>query len=353
MNEGRRLVALRAGAVRCRLRRPYQLSFGRLDHFLAHWFVARDAEGRLGVGEVVALPGYGHETADSVAATLARFAAENRGAAHAVAVARARSLIATSPFAASAILTALQLPAWLDEVPAPAAVNVAVTPDAEAQPDEARRLRAAGFRFLKVKIGRGFDADAALARRLLDAEALDVRLAFDANQGFALDEALRFAEVLADDPHRRVQWFEQPIDRADWAGLATLCAKAPVPIVLDESIDDAADAARAANIGAAGVKLKLCKHGGPDELAALLAALPVELQVIVGNGVATDVANAVELLVRARSGRCVAPAECCGFARLVEPLAFAGLTVDDGQARLTGDLRDALEGAVARWEARS
>ena len=311
-------------------------------------------DGPPGIGEAVALPGYGDETADEIEAAV-RDVGRLVGR-------RVASPVGAGPFARSAIRTALQLPTTLQRIraapeidqtfvsfPFAVPVNAALAPAGARTVDEARRLTARGHRYLKLKVGADLDADVDAARRLLHPDAPDARYVFDANQVYDVPAALRFAEALGDHP--RVQWFEQPVDRHDWAAMEAVCRQ-PVPVVLDEPIHDLADVRRAGDIGAAGVKLKLCKVGGTEDLVTL-ANQAGALRVVQGNGVATDIGNLAELLVAARLGeRLEAPCEGSGFARLERPLLF-DLTLRDGCATVPryDEVVAALESAPARLEA--
>ncbi len=307
------------GRRRVPLARPYRLSFVTLDALDVVWVWLRFDHGPPGVGEAVALPGYGDETADQVAATVAALVADLGELEARAGAARARA-----PFAASAVLTALQLPDWLADGP-PIPTNIAIGPGVPA-PE--------GYQHVKVKVGPD----------LVGALRGGPHVVFDANQAYDVEGALECAHRIAAAGGAR--WFEQPVSRHDWEGMARVCAESPVPVLLDEAVCGAADIERARAIGAHGVKLKLCKVGGPDELEALArAARP--LTVVQGNGVATDIGNLAEAMVARRLGDVLAaPCEGSGFARLAEPLLFP-LTIRDG-AIVTPDIRTIEE---ALWDA--
>ncbi len=344
------MTEARWGRIQVPLAHPYQLSFTRLTALDVVWvWLAFDA-GPPGVGEAVALPGYGDETADEIAAALSEVP-------QLVGQRAAELDLGAGPFARSALRTAVQLPRTLDTVAQAfdsmpsVALNTALAPRGKRTLEAAQRMTERGFRYLKVKVGADLKADLDAARRLLAPTAPDARYVFDANQGYDVGAALTFAQMLADDPCGRVQWFEQPVDRDDWAAMAEVCRQ-PVPVLLDEPIHDAEGVRRAADIGATGVKLKLCKVGGPQDLARLARGAG-ELRVVQGNGVATDLGNLPELLLAMLLGeRLEAPCEASGFVRLERPLLF-DLTVGAGHARVPAhdEIVAALETAPARLEA--
>ena len=98
----------------------------------------------------------------------------------------------------------------------------------------ASALRAAGFRYLKVKVtGRNLDEDLRRVRAVHQI-APKATLWIDGNQGFSVKEALRFASTL-----RRyslpVQLFEQPVARENWEGLGEVQREGKIPVAADES----------------------------------------------------------------------------------------------------------------------
>jgi muconate cycloisomerase len=89
----------------------------------------------------------------------------------------------------------------------------------------------------------------------------------DANQGFTVEEAVRFTAAVGD---AGLDFFEQPVRAHDLAGMARVAAASRVPIGADEGIHSLDDIERHhAHKAAAGVSLKAIKLGG---LRALLDA---------------------------------------------------------------------------------
>lgn len=334
--------AARAAAVTVPLRAPYVLSFVTLEAVTARLIRVELDDGRSGLGEVVALPGYGAETDADVAAAHARLAASLPG--RSLAEARAATLAGAAdvPFAASAVLAALDVaggglivPPRIDQ-PLVSAIATA-EPAAMLAAIDARHR--AGTRTIKVKFGRDAVADRACIAALLDSVPDDVLLRFDANQAYDEDAAARVLAAF-DHPRRdRVELLEQPLgtDEASWDAFARLAASSPVPLMLDESIDDEADIDRAAACGATWIKLKACKGAGAAELLARARrARDRGLKVVLGNGVATDVANLFE-----------------GCVRAAEPALFDGAGEDNGFAKLVRPLLarpPRLEAGAMRWE---
>jgi L-alanine-DL-glutamate epimerase-like enolase superfamily enzyme len=133
---------------------------------------------------------------------------------------------------------------------------------------EARERWAAGYRAFKIKVGLGApDADAARTRAICallkrhgETGGEACLVSADANQGFGVDEALRYVAALGDCG---LDFFEQPVHAHDLDGMARVAAASRVPIGADEGIHSLDDIERHhARRAAAGVSLKAIKLGG-------------------------------------------------------------------------------------------
>jgi len=351
----RRLIAVRWGRAACPLTVPYALAFTTLTQFETVWVSVEDETGAVGVGEAVPLPGYGDETIESIERTVATLL---DGAARLTARQLRTTCEATltgHPFAASAILTALDLPFYINGLQATWAFALNAPIAGDAAPETLARALddtlARGCRYVKVKVGRDPETERRNAAWLLTARAdAAYSLVFDANQGYSIDRALDFAATLASDPLGRLLWFEQPVARDDWAAMARTCRDATIPIVLDECIYTAGDIDRARSIGAAGVKLKGFKNGGiAGTLALAEHARHDGLTVVFGNGVATDIGNFAEFLTMgAGAPLFTPPSESSGFAKLARPLCDLGLGIAEGYRLMCG-----IDAATARERLRA
>ncbi len=130
--------------------------------------------------------------------------------------------------------------------------------------ERAAQAKAAGFTVLKVKLG--VDDDVAIVRAIRERYHGPMRV--DPNAAWDVDRALRTIERLAPFD---VEFVEQPLAPNDLEGLATLHARSPLPIVVDESTVRATDVPRLAG-RASGVNVKLQKSGGIAEARDLIAA---------------------------------------------------------------------------------
>ncbi len=97
---------------------------------------------------------------------------------------------------------------------------------------EARRMRDAGYRTVKLKVGgRTVEEDVGLVRALGEVLGGAVSLRLDANRAWGFEEAAEFARGVAGV---RVEYVEEPL--ADPARLPELVREFGVPVALDESL---------------------------------------------------------------------------------------------------------------------
>lgn len=145
----------------------------------------------------------------------------------------------------------------------------------------ARRASAMGFRRLKVKV-TGRDADQDLRRVIaVHRAAPKARLWVDANQGFDVRGAVRFARLLR---ARRlpVELLEQPLRRENWKGLSRVEREGGIPVAADESARSVEEARRLIRHRAvSAINVKLAKSGlsGAQEIIRMARAAGVKLMI--------------------------------------------------------------------------
>ncbi|HLK92959.1 MAG TPA: dipeptide epimerase [Polyangia bacterium] len=284
------IVEVTVGPLSIPLREPFVIASGRVDATRAALVRAtvEDAGGRrqTGLGESAALPPVTREDQPQLLAQIAAAAAGLRGATLARdaeldallaerlpgGVARAgvetAILDATARLAGVPLYRALAPAPGGDPGPAPALttdITLSIS-DPARMAEAARRHAASGFSCFKVKVGRDWRADCA-SLRAVAAAVPGARFRLDANAGFTATEALALLETALADG-LTIECYEQPCAAGDLAGMAEVAARAPIPVVADESFRGPEDLERLLATRAAGaVNLKLAKLGGP--LAAL------------------------------------------------------------------------------------
>ena len=118
----------------------------------------------------------------------------------------------------------------------------------------------AGFRALKLKVGLDIDEDIARIAAVREAVGPRVELRVDANQGYTVDRAIKFAEAM--QPYG-IAVIEQPVPADDYTGLKAVTEASAIPIMADECVKSVLDARRVAREGDADmINIKLMKCAG-------------------------------------------------------------------------------------------
>jgi L-alanine-DL-glutamate epimerase-like enolase superfamily enzyme len=184
---------------------------------------------------------------------------------------------------------------------------------------------AAGYRILKVKLGR----DAATDRELIETirSVTDTPITVDANQGWKnRDDAWRMSEWLA---ARGVIFLEQPMPKEQVDDTAWLRERSPLPLIADESVQRLADVPKACGVFD-GINLKLMKCTGLREAHRMITvARALGLKVMLGCMTETSCA----ISAAAQLSPLVDWADLDG-ALLIKNDLFAGATIVDGRVTL-------------------
>lgn len=337
----------RIGVATLPLVRPYVLSFVTLDKFVAYLVEVVLEDGSCGTAEAVALPGYGRETDQEMCRCLMSVLSKVAGRSVEEARELAEAGMGGMPFGRSAVMTALALASGDFHPPSSVdwpLVGTITTAPPEQMIRRCRDLAEQGYRTVKVKIGRDVEADIRGAASLLEEDCGELLFRFDANQAYDEAAARRFLASLDGPGRQKVELVEQPLPAEQWRGMEALAVDSPVPLMLDESVWGPSDVRRAADAGAAFVKLKLCKHRGPDEVLELAReARRLGMRVVLGNGVATDVGNLTEAWTYAAGAELFHGAgECNGFARLKRCLLVHPPALREGRLVWTAQQADPL-----------
>ncbi|MGQ9781465.1 MAG: mandelate racemase/muconate lactonizing enzyme family protein [Nitrososphaeria archaeon] len=98
--------------------------------------------------------------------------------------------------------------------------------------DRLKRLKAKGFKALKLKVGFNVRNDVQKIRYVRGELGNDLKLMLDCNQGFSLDQAIKFTELASKhDPY----WLEEPINVHNMNALNALLKKSKIPLALGEN----------------------------------------------------------------------------------------------------------------------
>ncbi|HEU4882379.1 MAG TPA: dipeptide epimerase [Longimicrobium sp.] len=243
------------------------------------WVRVRDEDGVEGWGEAAPQPFYG-ETADTVVAVLPRLAEAMDEAAegdpfaleridtalhHALAH-NGSARVAVSAALHDLVGKRLGLPVWklwgLDPVAPKSSFTIGID-SVEVMRQKVRE--AAAYPILKIKVGTPNDFE---ILTMIREEAPDKTIRVDANTGWTAKQAIAAMPILADFG---VEFVEQPLPAHDLAGLKLVRENSPLPIIADESCENAADVAKLAGV-VDGVNIKLAKCGSLREAVRIAHA---------------------------------------------------------------------------------
>lgn len=147
----------------------------------------------------------------------------------------------------------------------------------------ARRRIDEGFSMLKIEGGGDVDEDVARVLAIRKAVGPEVELRFDANQGYDVEESVRFGAAVRD---AALELFEQPTPRRNAAWLGRVNRRVELPVMADESLsgrDDALELVAGDRVDHFNVKLQ--KVGGITEAARIAAvARSAGLGIMIGCG---------------------------------------------------------------------
>ena len=117
-----------------------------------------------------------------------------------------------------------------------------------------------GFKILKIKGGAIVEEDIEKIIRIRESAGNHIRIRFDANQGYTLEESMKFMKETADAD---VELLEQPTHRNDLKLLKKVTQKASIPVMADESLLSLSDVFQLSKKGCSDlINIKLMKTGG-------------------------------------------------------------------------------------------
>ena len=152
--------------------------------------------------------------------------------------------------------------------------------DPQQMAADAVKIKAAGYPAIKIKLGKNGKTDVLRIKAIREAMGNEIPLRIDANQGWAVDEAIETLQALA---VYDIQHCEEPIARWNFMRLPEVKKASPIPIMADESCGDEHDAERLIQLQACDYfNIKLGKSGGifkALKMARMAEAANIHLQV--------------------------------------------------------------------------
>lgn len=124
----------------------------------------------------------------------------------------------------------------------------------------AERIAAEGFVGMKMKVGLSPAEDERRVRAVRETLPADVDLMIDGNCSYTVSEARLLADRISD---LGIGWFEEPLEKGDYAGHADLRSTVDVPIALGENLYNETQFSQVLDRNAADVlQPDVCRVGG-------------------------------------------------------------------------------------------
>lgn len=211
--------------------------------------------------------------------------------------------------------------AWIGTVP----------PEQAAR--EATEWLGRGFRSAKIKVSGAGPEGIARVAAVRAAVGRRMALRVDFNESLRLAEAAPFIRRL--EPYD-LTLVEQPIPRAEIAGLAEIRRAISIPLMADESVTGPASLIEIIRLEAADlVKVKVMKQGGLlRTLAMVECAAAAGLRVVIGHGFGLTLSTFAEATVAAVSEAIVDGCEAVGPLKMAGDVVVEPVKLDAGVIRL-------------------
>lgn len=197
--------------------------------------------------------------------------------------------------------------------------------------EEARRMRDAGFRAVKLKVGgRGVDEDLKLVRALSEEIGAAVALRLDANRAWSFEEALGFA---GGSDEVRYEYIEEPL--ADPSRLPELVQRCGIPVALDESLAGMEPEALEDHRYARAVVLKPTFLGGVSSTLRLAeSALRLGMTPVISSAYETGIGTPALVALAAGIGAEEVPAGLDTYRRLAGDVSRPRLDFSEPRVRV-------------------
>lgn len=121
--------------------------------------------------------------------------------------------------------------AFRDRVKAYASSVLFMSPEDTVK--EVERLVQEGFKYVKVKIGRGYDMDRAVIKAVRDSLGNEVEIMVDANTAYNVSTAIKVGRMLE---KYDVLWFEEPVPPDNIEAYSRIAKTLDIPIAAAETL---------------------------------------------------------------------------------------------------------------------
>lgn len=203
---------------------------------------------------------------------------------------------------------------------------------AEELLDEALEYRAGyGIGTFKLKVGRRpLSLDVEACRVLREGLGEDAEIYLDANRGWTANEAL---EVLRQTTDLGLSFVEEPCDAKEILGRRRLVEQSPIPVVGDESVPTAGDAARELTTGGCtAICIKTARTGFTESTEILGLCTSLGADVSMGNQIDTQIGTVATVIFGAAHEASSRKAgELSNFIDMRDDLIAEPLRIQDGR----------------------
>lgn len=213
----------------------------------------------------------------------------------------------------------------------------------EEMAEQGVRLRAQGYRYLKIKVEGDVGLDVARVAAIRKAVGPDTHLTIDANQSYGTKDAIAAIAQMAE---HRIDLVEQPVDADDIEGLALVTRTVPVTVEADEAAGSLSEIYRLVTRRACdAVSLKIPKLGGiRNTIAAARICEQGGVRYRLGAAVGPRLLAAHGLHTACALPQASYACELGEFARLLDD-KFEGLEVANGELSVSDEA-----GSGVRWK---
>ncbi len=270
-----KITGIEAWPVSMRLKEPYTIAYETIESTTNIFLKLETDKAIIGFGCAAPDLQITGETPDSVLQAIANVISPSiKGSdplRRAMLIERLAPLLKSQPSALAAVDMALHdilgkisgLPLWKllggfrDRIRT--SVTIGILPEVETV-IRAQEFVAQGFKSLKLKGGTDVDSDIARVLKVREAVGPETELRFDANQGFTVEQALKFVQKTRT---ARLELIEQPTPKGHPDLLGRVTSSVSLPVMADESLMTLRDAFRLARRDVVDmVNVKLMKVGG-------------------------------------------------------------------------------------------
>lgn len=305
--------------------------------------VAQVADGAVGYGEAVLLPGVTAESPEQgwiVACKLAELSAGMAGA-------DAVSLYARShrgaPHVVSALTIAVEMAMGHPALRAVGELSLVATigaHDMASIEEQVEDRLAEGHTQLRVVLPGGVEAGLGIVRRAVSAASGRARLRLDGNQVYCVEDAVALVRGIDGGA---IDWIAQPCAAGDWEAAAAVRSASVVPLMIGGIFHSRQDIDLVIEVGAADfIGLRPSSAGGLSAFVELAAQVRASgLIPVLEDGPRSDLGLWTEARLACALGTGVR-ADISSTPATAERLVIAPVDSVDGMLRLTGMPRPAL-----------